>query len=83
MSNIPIAKEFARSFTTGKIEETPGEYIEAMLIAFAKLHVEKALKAASKSKSTYVKIDLDGNRTHPIGLNENSVLNAYPLTNIK
>ncbi len=49
-------------------------YIEAM-IAFAKLHVEKALKQASEevyvSDHTNCEIDRD------------SILNCYPLENIK
>ena len=57
--------------------------IPKMLIEFTKLHVTAALKAASISKSTYVSYDLDGSRTHPTGLNKDSILNAYDLNNIK
>lgn len=47
-----------------------------MLIEFAKYHVEQALKEASE------KVIIEG---HPFeyDLDEDSILNAYPLENIK
>ena len=61
-----------------------GEYISDIMIEFAKLHVEAALKEASK------KADTDGRHTYlfrreyvPVKVDKNSILNAYPLENIK
>jgi hypothetical protein len=68
---IPTAEEFAKQFRkTNPIAEA--ESIEHWMgqhcIEFAKLHVEQALEAASEN----------------VGLSyKNSILNAYPLTNIK
>ncbi len=69
--------------------------IDEMLVEFAKLHVEAALKEASKN----VKIehrDYKNNKFIPYGqevssdmencywgVNNESILNAYPLTSIK
>lgn len=71
-NEIIIAENFAKSFTTNKSEETPSEYISAMLIAFAKLHVQAAIKAIVNDNS--------GN------MNEADIpylQKAYPLENIK
>lgn len=45
-----------------------------MLIEFAKLHVEAALESAAKNTKEW-----HGNH----GMLKQSILNAYPLTNIK
>ena len=47
--------------------------VKQAMIGFAKMHVEAALKAAKE-----VGNDFEGNET----MNE-SILNSYPLTNIK
>lgn len=50
------------------------------MIAFARLHVEAALKAASENVRYREQITMQGvQRTFSV----NSILNAYPLTNIK
>lgn len=74
----PTAEEFLKSKNYHHSED-----YYSLLVKFAKIHVEAALKKASESKSTYVKYDLEGNKTHPTGLNKQSILNAYPLDNIK
>lgn len=53
---------------------------EAM-IEFAKLHVEAALKAASEKGEVDVEMCM-GQRTGVVTIDENSIINAYPLTNI-
>ena len=54
-----------------------GEYISDIMIEFAKLHVEAALKEASN----VLTVDNDGDYiNHPT---KDSILNAYPLTNIE
>jgi hypothetical protein len=56
------------------------------MIEFAKLHVEAALKAASE-KATVTPVDheeISEGSFRPIwGVDEDSILNAYPSTNIK
>jgi hypothetical protein len=88
MKKIPTAEEFMRTFTTGKTEETPQEYVQDMLIAFAKLHVEAALKEAINN----VRIIDDPNSycgntgsEYPPDqiLDTDAILNSYPLENIK
>lgn len=52
-------------------------FIEADLIEFAKMHVEEALKQASEKATT------DGYGDGYAGIDEESILTAYPLENIK
>jgi len=72
--NIPTAEEFLL------LKDSPntGLFWNEILIEFAKLHVEAALKAASKNADTYYDHDEGSNF-----VNESTILNAYPLTNIK
>ena len=81
MEKIPTAEEFMRTFTTGKTEETPQEYVQDMLIEFAKLHVEAALKLIT-TEATVETINKYSPEEHHI-VNQDSILNAYPLENIK
>lgn len=48
-----------------------------MMIEFAKMHVKEALKEASEKATT------DGYGDGYAGIDEDSILNAYPLENIK
>jgi len=52
-----------------------------LMIEFAKLHVEAALKAAIEKIEMDVEYDTD-RIAYPL-LEEQSILNAYPLENIK
>lgn len=73
----------ARNFLKQYLKNNENGKYDDCMIEFAKYHVEQALRAASESKSTYIKIDLDGTKTHPTALNKQSILKAYPLTNVK
>jgi len=80
--SIPTAKQFlsnnAQRFQSTSVDE--------WLIEFAKLHVEAALKAASdKAEITPIDhVEISEGSFRPIwGVDDNSILNAYPLTNIK
>ena len=75
MKNIPTAEEFLKdNFEGGAIDPQ-------ILIEFAKLHVEAALKEAIEKIE--IDIEYDSDRiAYPV-LEEYSILNAYPLTNIK
>lgn len=70
MSNLPTAEEFF---------EQGGTYPE-LAIKFAQLHVQAALKSASEN----VEIDdYDIHKQYAPTVNIDSILNAYPLENIK
>jgi hypothetical protein len=79
MKNIPTAEEFLdlQHETVLSIKFD----IRQVMIEFAKLHVEAALKEAIEKIE--IDIEYDSDRiAYPI-LEEYSILNAYPLTNIK
>lgn len=74
---IPTAEEFCNDirYVTYSLDEK--------LITFAKLHVEAALKEASKkAKVKIIQGDFGVFDTRP-SVKKNSILNAYPLENIK
>jgi hypothetical protein len=77
MNKIPTAEEFMnRPFGQGCDTQT-------LMIEFAKLHVEAALREANESAFiTNHKATLDDDRVYK-KIDENSILNAYPLTLIK
>ena len=77
-NNIPRAEEFLNDirYVTYSLDEK--------LITFAKLHVEAALLAASKNSEIIdVSPHQDGGDPGYFSVNEDSILNAYSLTNIK
>jgi len=77
--NIPTADEFLRQkpFINGMKR---GDQQVAM-IEFAKLHVQAALKAADdKADVTVIDVDMTGTIW---GVDSDTILNAYPLENIK
>jgi hypothetical protein len=81
--NIPTAEEFIKKnlidyWEGGKAQYT-WEDVERAMKEFAKLHVEAALQDASE-KSTVIRDEEFYTISH---VNKNSILNAYPLTNIK
>ena len=80
MSKIPTAEEFFDSV----VGYTHTEMCERA-IEFAKLHVEAALKIASEEAKTFDVYnescgDLECKVTF---IKKDSILNSYPLTNIK
>ena len=89
MKNIPTAEEF---YDKKDINGLPMSFNEKM-IEFAKLHVETALKEAflnsemrvsendTNEYPSFVSNYDDGYVT--ITVSKDSILNAYPLTNIK
>jgi hypothetical protein len=70
--SVPTAEEFNNDirYVTYSLDEK--------LITFAKLHVEAALKEASEKASVYA--DEGG---YSEFVDEQSILNSYPLENIK
>ncbi len=84
-NKIPTAKEQIKEFKNGFDglvfqHEAEISITEFLMIEFAKLHVEMALKEASDTKISGVYSETKYKR----GDNDkDSILNAYPLTNIK
>jgi hypothetical protein len=86
MEKIPTAEEFIVIYNSSPQKDS-------LMVAFAKMHVEAALKAASEN--SYVEyIDLDTKEIFDytdvitddnVGadVNKKSILNSYPLENIK
>ena len=100
MSKIPTAEEILikESILLKTIEESgnfplnltrdthigTAKDIKKAMIEFAKLHVEAALKEASKKAKCCDDAIVDlGHTITEAYVEENSILNAYPLTNIK
>ena len=74
---VPTAKEFLERDESGVYNEID---ITQAMIEFAKLHVEAALTEASKTTRWKEQITMQGLQVTII---KSSILNAYPLTNIK
>lgn len=81
MKTTPTAKELYGKMLYENDEVTSTE----MMIEFAKLHVEAQAEAISEKIQTDILYqDEDGVLEEPVVyVNKESVLNAYPLTNIK
>lgn len=84
--NIPTAEEFIISTKlVVKFDNTQGcileEELPSLFIEFAKLHVQAALKAADDNADvTVIDVDMTGTIW---GVDSDTILNAYPLENIK
>ena len=82
---IPTAEDFLQdSFTISHFYNDKynrmscfSDDVQKAMIGFAKLHVEAALKASSENAESYV----IGGLTSEV--DKESILNAYPLKNIK
>ncbi len=85
-NNIPTAEEFAWDkidFQTALAEMNYQE-VYYLMQEFAKFHVEAALKQASeKAKIKYEYSGNTGSEYCYEYVDQNSILNSYPLTNIK
>jgi hypothetical protein len=71
--NLPTAEEFLKE---AQSNPSKGWTTRKAMIEFAKLHVEQALKEASK-KSKYKEGQITDHKL------TKSILNSYPLDNIK
>jgi len=76
---IQTAEEFLSKNIDYVLENDCKEDVKTAMIEFAKLHVEAALKNASE-KSTVIRDEEFYTISH---VDKDSILNAYPLTNIK
>ena len=88
MKKVPTAKKLINSKESDSVLLTNGDYshteyidvktVKNLMIEFAKLHVEAALKEASVKSHVYA--DEGG---YSEFVDENSILNSYPLDKIK
>ena len=78
MEKIPTALEFLNEAQTNP---SKGWTAHKVMIEFAKLHVEAALQEASVSAMAYEEKDRRGGVW--CFVDEDSILNSYPLENIK
>ena len=81
-NKIPTAKDFGIDFEHTK--DNWGDQFSDVMIAFTKLHVTAALKAAAENVKTKedIAIFAEGSyRTQVV--DRESILNSYPLDNIK
>ena len=84
-NDIPTAEEFLDANTSGIVDELK---CKELMIEFAKLHVEAALKEASEKvrqiEDPYAYTGNTGSE-YPADyiVDKDSILNAYTLTNIK
>jgi hypothetical protein len=87
MDNIPTAEEFLcikGVNDSDMILSTTIDDVTKTMIEFAKLHVEAALKAAADKAECEEGAIVDlGFEIISAGVNEESILNAYPLDLIK
>jgi hypothetical protein len=87
MEKLPTAEEFAKyELTLQHInlnEKTSWKWsdVQILMITFAKLHVQAALQVASETARA--KEDPADYGTGEIWVDKQSILSAYPLTNIK
>lgn len=80
--SLPTANEKLKStFYNGsfiEIHSGDADYIMEIMIEFARLHVEEALKQASENVELQII-----KYTDDYEVDKSSILNAYPLENIK
>jgi len=87
MNNIPIAEEFLKSKGKTQFDTHGNVYPKRLcikyMIEFAKLHVEACKKEyLQHGFGRYMQHAFDKNPVR-IPIDEDSILNVYPLTNIK
>ena len=78
------AEEFSRKYTRLRSAMAISD-ISEMMIEFAKLHVAAALKEASEKATAFSKTSVYGGESirKRATVSTASILNAYPLENIK
>lgn len=87
MKQLPTAEEWLKSiYNINSSSEVAlgGKLLTDKLVEFAKLCVEQALKEASENAKAYTSSNGEWVSTNVTSyVNKESILNAYPLTNIK
>ena len=78
------AEEFLKEYELGNTGKIDTEDAKEAIIEFAKLHVEAALKAASEKGEAFVQTNGEWTSVNvTASVNKESILNSYPLENIK
>jgi hypothetical protein len=84
MSNIPTAEEYIKLKFNLFSLNGGGELVKNNLIEFTKLHVQAALESASENAKSYVSTNGEWTSCNVDSkVNKESILNSYPLENIK
>jgi hypothetical protein len=89
MAEIPTAEQVVTSWMKRvseniKVEKQEPDSLEKMMIEFAKMHVEAALKVASERAEISWENDIIKNAYQDTTcVDENSILNSYSLDDIK
>jgi hypothetical protein len=81
--SVPTAEEFLKEYELGNTGKIDIEDAKEAIIEFAKMHVEQALKEASKKAQ--IKYEYSGNVGEYCDefVDINSILNSYPLDKIQ
>ena len=81
--SVPTAEEFLKEYELGNTGKIDIEDAKEAIIEFARLHVEAALKEASKKAQ--IKYEYSGNVGEYCDefVDVNSILNSYPLDKIQ
>jgi hypothetical protein len=82
MEKIPTAEEFFEQHIQRGVNNTHTNYLNTA-IEFAKLHREAQLKAILEKATIETKCYQFGDMDEYHVINKDSILDAYPLTNIK
>lgn len=82
---IQTAEDFLKKNTDYVFTKDVKQDILDVMIGFAKLYVEAALKEASENAKVAYEVDvpLNGDERKSFYVDPKSILNSYPLTNIK
>lgn len=80
LDNMITAEEFLLANNESLLKGLSRLELNKLLIEFAKLHVEQALKEASENATTWI---IPGSQGMEQRVSTSSILNAYPLDNIK
>ena len=84
MGKIPTAEEFLGKNIDYVLEKDCKEDVKQAMIEFAKLHVEAALKEASeKARTKDIWEGNTGSEYCDTVIDTDSIINCYPLENIK
>lgn len=88
--SIPTAEEFLKNYKNDSDHYADQDYSEDRLVRalqeFTKLHLEKCKKEISekvKLKGQLADFDCKFQESNSDGIDKDSILNAYPLENIK
>lgn len=81
MENIPTAQEFFKEYIDKVPNNSEQSPMMIVMIEFAKLHVQAALKTAANK--TYDQSMNNGRQIEHTATAKKSIVNAYSLNNIK